>query len=264
MWGLARGQADEVHTMAMKNMTLAEQVAEGKLLCDDTAKIAVIFGQDAAVAALRERLQRRQETLTAIQQQQGALDAQVQEKTDMMLVQDSDNDRRIDAIHGMGRSAVKIAQDSAVGDGLASALNKVFAATLAQLINGSYAGMGGEAERIERSLTAEDRAQLRKVGVDGYTLMDALEEWFIGCRALTAMSQERDQLLTRQDSSRVGAGEVLEARNQWVREVNALVAALEASEEIDEDDQRLALASLRATEARADLRAAERRRLTVI
>ena len=60
------------------------------------------------------------------------------------------------------------------------------------------------------------------------------------------------------------ASKALEARNQWVRAVNALVAALEASEDIDEDDQRLALASLRATEARADLRASERRRLTVI
>lgn len=248
--------------MAMKNMTLAEQVAEGKLLCDDSSKIAAIFGQDAAVAALRERLARRQETLASIQQKQGALDALVQERSDMMLVQDSDNDQHIDGIHGMGHAAVKLAQDSAVGDALQRALNKVFSSTLATLINGSYAGMGGEAERIELALTPEDRAALGKVSVDGYTLMDALTEWFAGCRALTAMNQERDQLLAQQDGSRVGAGEMLEARNQWVRTVNALVAALEASEDISEDDKRLALASLRATEARADQRAAERRRLS--
>ena len=250
--------------MALKNMTLVEQHAEGKLLCDDTAKIAGIFGQDAAVAALRERVRKHQERLEGIQLKQGVLSGKITQHTELMLVQDSDNDLTIGAVEDMGQAALKLVQDSALGDALAGALRTVYTTSRAQLIAGSYAGMGAEADRIEQALTPEDRAALGEVRVGGRSLMAALEEWFIGCRALTAMSQERDQLTAQQDTSAVSASEVVDARNQWVRTVNALVAALEASEDISEDDKRLALASLRATEARADLRAAERRRLSVI
>lgn len=250
--------------MALKNMSLVEQHAEGKLLCDDLAPIASIFGKDAAVAALRERVRKNQDRIEGIQLKQGVLSAKIIQYTDQMLVQDSDNDLFIGAVDDMGQAAIKLAQDSALAEALVGALGKVFTTSRAQLIAGSYAGMGAEADRIERVLEAADREALGKVSVDGYSLMDALEHWFIGCRALTAMSQQRDQLTAQQDTSATSASEVVDARNQWIRSVNAMVAAVEASEDIAEEDKAIALASLRATEGRADLRAAERRRLTVI
>jgi len=245
--------------MALKNLSIDEQASEGQLLCDDNHPFALIFGKDAAVAALRERVRPRNAAIQTIQRDEGLLDAQVQQKTGLMMEQDSDNDAGLGAFDDMGRAAARLAQDPAVGDALNRTLDKVFATPRTQLIMGSYAGMQGAADRVEASLTAEDHEVLGKVSVDGYTLRDALLGWFAGCRALTRMDQERSALLAQRDGSRVSAGAILDARNQWVRAVNALVAAIEASDLITDDEKLLILASLRETERRADERAAGRK-----
>jgi hypothetical protein len=245
--------------MALKNLTIDEQASEGKLLCDDNHPHAALFSKDPAVAALRERVRPRTATIQTILRDEGLLNAQIRAKTNLMLEQDSDNDIHLGAIDDMGRAAIKLAQDPATADALQSALQKIFATPRAQLISGSYAGMEGAADRIEASLTPADLDALAKVSVEGYSLRDALGTWIAGCRTLTKLDQERSVLLAQQDASRISAGAILDARNQWVRAVNALVAAIEASDLLTDSDKSVLLASLRTTERRADERAASRR-----
>lgn len=244
--------------MNLKNLTLAEQLSEGKLLCEANSAIAQIFGKDAMVMMVRDKLSKRNEVLETIQLAQGALSQEVQQLTDEALMLDADNDRDIGAVEDVGRGAIVLAQDAALADALGAALARIFATPRAQLVVGSYAGMAGEADRVARALTAEDRAALAQVRVGAATLLDALERWMQGCRSLTQVSQRRDQLLAQQDATRVSSGAVTEARHAWIRDVHTLVAVVEGSDTLSADERTLALASLRATVKRAAERAASR------
>jgi hypothetical protein len=118
----------------------------------------------------------------------------------------------------------------------------------------SYTDEAGEAELLDRRLSAEQKALLAKLPAPSGTLLDALEARLKAGRELGALEKVR-AALEKRGPDVTTAADAVRARNVWIRTVSAFVAILDLEPKLSEADREQILGPLRRAEARAERRA---------
>lgn len=94
-----------------------------------------------------------------------------------------------------------------------------------------YADEAGEAALVEKRLTDEDRALLKKLPIPGGTLFDAHKARVNAGKKLGELEQQR-VTLEASDADKAGfkQGDALRARNGWIKVMRTLVDAIDLDE----------------------------------
>ena len=113
----------------------------------------------------------------------------------------------------------------------------------------SYLAEAGNIELAASRLTPEAEKTLASIVVDKQNMLQLVNEWIVVGRKLGEVERERARLTETADN-RITAQEVMQARYQWIRAVNALRALLELESDIPEDVRVRILQPLRTAEAK--------------
>jgi hypothetical protein len=237
--------------MSLRNLSLNVQIAEGLRLCDTDAPHYHLITRDALVLAATSRVRTHTHNLITFQHSQGQNNERIQALISQMGQQDAINDNDIGCIDDVLGAAIKIIDEPDLLARLQQAHALIFASGRRGLIVGQYGGMAGEASRIRAALRPEHFEALDTILIHTHSLGAILRRWLDGCARLTALDQERRELLTAVDHTRQTKGDLQTLRNQWVRAMSLLLAAIEDSEHLDDHERTILLASLRESQRRA-------------
>jgi hypothetical protein len=238
--------------MARKHLTSDEMIQVTKTWVDAQSKAnqAIVLVDD--LAGLLKRLQTAHDALTVALQP--IINVELQKIIDQEAVLDLRHDAIIrgcwwfltgmaDMIGGDVGMAILALRDTLIPDGLSSQQK-------------SYRGEAGQAELLGKRLTPEIKQQLDSILVGPapapVPLTTFINEWLtVG----TQLGSLEDKKGTLQDAPSVTQGQAeLNARNQWIRVVNAFVANGELAG-LDDPTDALIFGPLRANEKAADQRA---------
>ncbi len=126
---------------------------------------------------------------------------------------------------------------------------------LSAVIHNSYRGQVGFAALLRGRLEGGTRAALRELPLPGgKNLLDAVDGWLDAADHLGQLEEQKARLAA---TAPTVAGRIFDARNRWIRVVNALLANA-ALADLTEEQERLILGPLRDAEAKADARSARR------
>jgi hypothetical protein len=124
-----------------------------------------------------------------------------------------------------------------------------------KVIQWSYADEAGEAKLVDERVTPADRALLKQLPMPGGKLMDAHTARVKAGNRLGELDRKRIALSSHTDGAQGATqGDVMRARNNWIRVVNAFVATLDLEENLSEASWERILGPLREAERRADRR----------
>ncbi|RAL21293.1 hypothetical protein DL240_14310 [Lujinxingia litoralis] len=123
------------------------------------------------------------------------------------------------------------------------------------VITSTYRDQAGHALRVEDRLNASLRDTLGRVVFDGEDLNALVDEYVaIGLRMNTLVAR-RAELQGEDDTTRVSANDLRQARYQWLKVTNSLLSVVEISS-LSEGDKRRLLANLHQAQAQAQARKA--------
>lgn len=122
-----------------------------------------------------------------------------------------------------------------------------------RVVQWSYVDEAGEAELVERRLTNDDRDLLKQITYKGGTLFDAHQKRVESARKLGELEKKKLALLDAQEAGngKPMPGDVVKARNAWIRAVNAFLAVLDLEEGLSEADREELLRPLREAEKKS-------------
>lgn len=166
---------------------------------------------------------------------------------------DATHDLLARGIYGL-LTALALLDDN--GEELLTLRDQLFANGLAGAVNATYRGQAGYAALLRERLTPALREQLQGIRLRSGTLLDRVEAWLAAADELGELERRRARLETLQSPS--VKLQILEARNQWIRVVNAFQSIAQLAQ-LDEETDRLLFGPLRDAEQTADRRAARRR-----
>jgi hypothetical protein len=235
--------------MAFKNFSNGVMTAQGEALLKPD-KLA-LMQQDELLAGYAKRIERDTRIIREININEGAQSEQIVELIQTTTLLDADNDGLLGAFDDAALAIIKLCVDDTLRASITGAHSKVMSSGRDVLVLGPYSGAAGEASRIEARMTPDDWAALKRAKLGDTTLEATLKRWLVGAKRLTELDNQRAALLNKQDASRVSAGAVATARNQWVRTMNAFVAAVRSSD-LSQQDQDTLLSALTQAEQRAD------------
>ncbi len=236
--------------MAYKNLTADEMTAVSDAWVDPANPACIALGKEASLAGLLEQVGRRHDELVAVLVP--ADDARSKAAMAQAAQLDTDHDNLASGIYGVLTNLAQLCDD---GESFIVLRDRLMPDGLAAVVNTTYRGQSGYASRMRQTMTTEMRAQLMSIPLPDGTLLDKVEAWFDAAIELGQVEERRARIAAEAD--RVESGQVLKARNEWVRVVNALVALAQLSDLSPQLDD-LIFGPLRAAEATADLRAARR------
>jgi hypothetical protein len=190
------------------------------------------------------------ENLVVTRKRAGSVEKEIEELTDELTQLDALHDRKGSGVHKILDAGVELADDPAEAELYRAARDKLFP-NGAMVSQGSYLEQAGAAAQARKQLTPDTRAFLAAITVGNATLLDHVLIWLDAGDAIGEKVNLRAQLTGDSDNA-VDAGDVYQARMQWIRATHALVALLELSN-ITPDDRRHILASLHEAERNAAL-----------
>jgi hypothetical protein len=127
---------------------------------------------------------------------------------------------------------------------------------LAKVIRSTYRGQAGFAALLRQRLSAASRSQLRALPLPGgKNLMDSVDAWLSAGDRLGQLEEEKAR---REAASPTTAGRIQDARNRWIRVVNAVIANATLAD-LDDATHRTLFGPLQDAEAKADLRQARKK-----
>jgi hypothetical protein len=123
-----------------------------------------------------------------------------------------------------------------------------------QAIQRTYRAEAGAAELLQKRLAKNPSAKkhLKEIAVEKKNLGQYVQEWIKCAEHLGDLEDERASLM--KDAGPGDGTKLVNARNRWIRAVNALVANAELAE-LDPETDRLVFNALRLAEKMADRRA---------
>jgi hypothetical protein len=178
------------------------------------------------------------------QARDGLINCQVsQEKseTDKKLKQMSDKAGELDSKHDCLARAIFTVLDGnallASGDAaekITAIQNRLFPEGMSA-VNRNYLEEAGDIGMAKARLGVDGRELLALVPYIGGNLGAAVDDWFATGVALGNLERERTQIAeAAQSAEGVTRSDVVDARNQWIRVVRAILAGLELAEGVDE------------------------------
>lgn len=165
---------------------------------------------------------------------------------------DACHDTQISGIYALLSGLALLTSDNSRAQALLGLRDRLFPDGLF-VARRSYRDEAGLAERFRERLTPGDLALLGALPVGAGTLADAVDVWQGIGRGLGEVEARRQALLAEQ---RLGDGDTIGARNQWLRAANALVAAVELAQ-VDAQTRLALVGELDARSSRAERRPRE-------
>jgi hypothetical protein len=198
------------------------------------------------------KLKPSQEALVEQQEYIGGLETKIREVTAWLQAADLSGDALAGALDMLIEGALRYpGLRAGLADELRSSATAIFKDGLVNLTRAGYGALGGEADLIERRMSASMWQAVGRLEVDGVSGATMLREWLANAREITRKDQERSALGVQFDPERVSRGQTQQVRNAWVRAMHALVALIEGSDVLDDAQRDAILAPLQEAERRA-------------
>ena len=121
------------------------------------------------------------------------------------------------------------------------------------VINSAYRDQAGHALRVEDRLDAPLRDTLGRVLFDGEDLNALVDEYVAIGQRMNVLTARRAELQGEDDTTRISASDLRQARFQWIKVTTSLVNVVELSS-LSENDKRRLLANLNHAQAQAQPR----------
>jgi hypothetical protein len=231
--------------MSLSRLRATEMLVLARSWLDPESRAGKAIAKEPVLAAAVRRLAQTCDELNAATQPRD-------EK--LRIAEISNEQKRVDArhddilrgIHGLlGSSALLLGGDAA--QELIEIRNALLPGGL-ESVNASYIGEAGAADLLSRGLTPAVKAQLEgiRVGPVGRqkALRDFIEEWISLAKRLGKLEDEKARL-GASAAEAPSAASASKARNEWVRTVNAMLAAAELID-LDAETDALLFGPLRA------------------
>jgi hypothetical protein len=237
--------------MALKNMSMEEMlmISQAWVSPENPAREAI--GGVPRLAGVLPDLEGAHAAMYAVTPK--AQDPRKAEIARTAVEVDALHDRFARGIHGYLTEAAAL-DDS--GAELLALRDTLMPDGLAKVVQATYRGQAGYGRLLRERLTPALRAQLEALPLRRGNLLGPVESWLSAADRLGELEEERARLDTAQTPST--AQQVIDARNRWVRVVNAF-ESLAALADLDATTERLVFGPLRDAEAKADQRIARRK-----
>lgn len=241
-------QESEGVSMGLRDLTTALMVAQSATLVDRTHPDRAALVGIVEVAGLVPRIDRAHDGLLHIQR--GSSDATESPRLAEIRTESRTTDLRHDAlVRGLWNlltALASLASDAKESDALLALRDHLIPEGVS-ITQRSYLEESGFATLTAARLTSDHRAALAKIPTPWGSALDCVEEWFARAARLGELEHERAEI---ESPAVVTAADVLVARNEWVRVMNALRTNLALVEELPPAVTRL-LDRLAAAEKRA-------------
>ncbi len=235
--------------MALKGLTIEEMEPVSAAWVDETNPAHQAILTVAELSGLLPKLKGVHAELHAAVPQDDPL---AKEISQLSATTDATHDALARGVYGYLTEVALLVDD---GTPLLALRDELMPEGLSAVVHNTYRGQAGFAALLRGRLTSQSRGQLRELPLPGgKSLHDAVEGWLAAADRLGELEETKARL---QASVPTVAGRIFDARNRWIRTVNALIANA-ALAELDEEQERLIFGPLRAAEATADARAARR------
>ncbi len=179
-------------------------------------------------------------------------DSRAKELSDLAAATDATHDVLARGVYGYLTETSLLVDD---GEPLLALRDQLMPEGLSAVVHNSYRGQVGFAALLRGRLKGKTRAALRELPLPGgKNLLDAVDGWLDAADRLGQLEEQKARL---EAATPTLAGRIFEARNRWIRVVNALLANA-ALAELSEEQERLILGPLHDAEAKADARSARR------
>jgi hypothetical protein len=240
--------------MALKSLSTEEMVQISS---------AWVSPQDPARGRLQAR-PRLTSLLPDLEQAHRAIVAVIPEATNPRLAQIAELSAAEDAVHDrVVRGLFGYLSDAALlderGPELLALRDLLFPDGISAVIHATYRGQAGYAARLRERLTPETKALLAQLTIRtgaSHTLGDHVETWLAAAEKIGKLQDEAARVAVAASPSQ--AAQIVTARNNWIRVVNAFLSIAEL-DALDEESERLIFGPLRDAEATAERRSAKRK-----
>lgn len=237
--------------MALKNLTVEEMVAlsAGWVGADKAAY--QVLKANTRLSGLLPDLERAHATIYGVTPQ--AIDPRKAELAQQAIALDVRHDQIARGIFGVLTEYANLTED---GNDYIQLRDELFPNGIAPVIQISFRGQAGYAGLLKSRLSAELEQRLQAFVLPKTTLLEKVTQWLDLARQLGDIEEQRAQL-ERTDGPSFGQ-QVVDARNLWIRVVNALLS-LAGLSALDPQHDTLLFGPLREAESRADARMQRRK-----
>lgn len=142
------------------------------------------------------------------------------------------------------------------GSALLELRNSLMPEGLGKVVRNTYRGQAGFAALLRERLDSDALSQLEALPLPaGDNLLTRVQAWLDAGDRLGRLEEDKARL---EAATPTTAGKIQDARNRWIRVVNAVIANAELAS-LDDAQQRTLFGPLRDAEAKADLRQARKK-----
>jgi hypothetical protein len=239
--------------MAYKNFTTQTMVTITGAWLDKTHELPLIESLPQA-GALLPSLEKAHNGLLHTQHMGVQADTELSAIQEESSEADGRHDRKARGLFNVLTGFADLADDPVLAALYLALRDRIFLHGL-KVIQWSYADEAGEAKLVDGRLTADDRALLKELPMPGGKLIDAHTARVKAGNKLGELERKRIALTSQPDDAEAPTqGDVVRARNNWIRAVNAFVATLDLEDKLSEASWERIIAPLREAERRADRR----------
>lgn len=237
--------------MALKNLTVEEMVVLSVDWVGAENAAHQVLKQHARLGALLPDLERAHASIYSVTPQ--AVDPRKAELAQQAIELDARHDQLARGVYGVLTEFANLVNEGAE---YISLRNELFPNGISSVIHGSFRTQAGYADLLRSRLTAEQEQRLQAFVLPKTTLLEKVTEWLDTGRKLGELEGQRARLETA-DGPSFGQ-QTIEARNLWIRVVNAFVS-LAGLAVLDPKHDLVLFGPLREAEARADARVQKRK-----
>lgn len=237
--------------MALKNLTVEEMVAisVGWVGVDKAAHLAL--KANARLSALLPDIERAHVNIYRVTPQ--AVDPRKAELAQQAVALDLKHDLLARGIYGVLTEYAHLVEDGAEYLKLRDYL---YPNGIAPAIQVSFRGQAGYADLLKSRLNADIEQRLQNFVLPNTNLLEKVTQWLDTAQQLGNIEEQRAHLEKTEGPS--FGQQVVDARNQWIRVVNAFISLASLST-LDPQHDLLLFGPLREAESRADARALRRK-----
>jgi len=237
--------------MALKNLTVEEMVALSVSWVGADNPAHGLLKANTRLSGLLPDLERAHGAIHGVTPQ--AVDPRKAELAQQAIALDMRHDQLARGVYGVLTEFANLVEEGAE---YVQLRDQLFPNGLAAVVQTSFRGQSGYADLLRERLTADQRKRLKAFVLPKTTLLEKVEQWLEAGRELGELEEQRARLDQVEGPS--FGQQTVEARNLWIRVVNAFLALASLSE-LDPKDDLVLFGPLREAEARAGARSQRRR-----
>jgi len=223
--------------MALRHFTLQQMVSFSRNWIDP-AKERPIIERYAISRAVIPRIEEAHGNLLTFQRKSLASQAEIAAIQKEQAQLDAVHDRNVRGVHHLLTSLAELSADEERAKHYLRLRDLLLPDGLQAIVR-SYAAQGGEVLLLQKRLTPEAIASLRRIPTPEGNLHDHVEAWMKSGLALLELDRRRTDIAKTYDDADTTQAEVARARNEWIRAANALRSCLELDRAAPEDVERV-------------------------